>query len=734
MSEWVSAGKVRMTPKGTYDSTVSYQVLDTVSNPEGTIYYVANKDVPAGTSLLNTEYWSVVIDANDGIESLDNRVESIEKNIEDLSGGSVNQHVMINPFVDGTDQALVGSLGKYRALRSVVDNENGLTVTRDSSSTSLTYGVYFYIEENKSIVGHKVYLKIGGIDCSGVVNFETLRFALSYNGTTIDSSRVNLSKNTNEYENIIEINSETNQFTLLLIPGQEVNNGEFFKINYIQWIDLTEIFGNGYEPSISTFKSVYGDNIPFDYLIPNYTNDMMATKSMLWRVQRHPILCVSTYRNEFRTDATEYYYAVSYDGRSFYEIKDSRGFASDGLASTDAQPIELNDGLLIVCTSYHMNAGANDEDETYDFKAVFTNDFKSYLSTKVNLGFLEAAYEEEPYVWAPQIIKLNNKYYCVASISTGATEYGDLYFGEDSQTVKTRYLRPYYIEINISTENDELIIEPAEGASLAPLDIHLDDPNASIMDVGIFYSENRRKLCAVYKDRIYNIVNICESDNGDIDGTFTDVYNYLGNMAYTEAGYFTKIGGNEYVYICNYFSRPIVLRHSLYPYYTTKDMIYGWEEVGSINSMHSFADGVDAGMRNPYPIELSQKMAQRLLEAYDIPSTIPDYKVKKSQTIPSNSVITKMSDVIYNTFGKYTEYRQKSYIPLSNTKEVNGETVNCDMCFLNDPMTVVISNSGDTDIKTPNGNSTITKTTNDADTFMITHGVVIKGTNHYVED
>ena len=448
------------------------------------------------------------------------------------------------------------------------------------------------------------------------------------------------------------------------------------------------------------------------------------------KLQRKPILCVSTYRDNFRSDTTEYYYAISYDGESFYEIKNSRGFAGTNLDSTDVQPLEINDGLLMICTAGHKNTGNNDSQATYDFKATFTKDFKTYYSSEVNLGFMDAAYSEDPYVWAPQIVKLDNKYYCIASISTQATVSGDIYYGSNSNETNTKYLRPYYIEIEINTNDDTLIITPASGASLTPLNIHLDDPNASIMDVSIMYSNSRKKLCAVYKDRIYNTVNMSESSNGKINGTFNDVYTYLGNIAYTEAGYLTSIGGCEYIYICNYLGRPIVLRHSLYPYNTPKDIIQGWKEVGSINSMHSFNDGTDAGMRNPYPIELSLEMAQKLFEVYDVPTTIPRYEVKKRLVINKddaiNKIITKVSDVIYNTFGKYTEYREKTYIPVSNTKIISEEEVNCDMCFLNEPTNIVINKTGNTTIKTPNGNITITKNTNSNDVFLITQGTAIK--------
>ena len=64
MSEWKTAGKVRMTPKGEWNSTVPYSILDTVYNEDKTNYYIAKKAVPAGVVLTNNEYWDVIIDVD----------------------------------------------------------------------------------------------------------------------------------------------------------------------------------------------------------------------------------------------------------------------------------------------------------------------------------------------------------------------------------------------------------------------------------------------------------------------------------------------------------------------------------------------------------------------------------------------------------------------------------------------------------------------------------------------
>lgn len=82
MTEWVSAGKVRMTPKGIHDPTNTYNVLDLVSNTEQNIYYIAKQDVPANVQVTNTTYWGIVADMSDCLPDF---LESIAPNYEDMT-------------------------------------------------------------------------------------------------------------------------------------------------------------------------------------------------------------------------------------------------------------------------------------------------------------------------------------------------------------------------------------------------------------------------------------------------------------------------------------------------------------------------------------------------------------------------------------------------------------------------------------------------------------------------
>lgn len=75
----------RYMPKfmGTYDPTTAYEALSVVDNGAGTTY-VANKPVPAGTSLTDTNYWAVYGASSGAILDLQNRMSLAENDITNL--------------------------------------------------------------------------------------------------------------------------------------------------------------------------------------------------------------------------------------------------------------------------------------------------------------------------------------------------------------------------------------------------------------------------------------------------------------------------------------------------------------------------------------------------------------------------------------------------------------------------------------------------------------------------
>lgn len=102
MSEWKTAGKVRMTPKGVHDSTIAYNILDLVSNEDHTMYYIAKQDVPANTLLTNTDYWDVVTDVSeipDQISEIEDDVTELKSDIsqEEKRLGEYDKGIFVHP-------------------------------------------------------------------------------------------------------------------------------------------------------------------------------------------------------------------------------------------------------------------------------------------------------------------------------------------------------------------------------------------------------------------------------------------------------------------------------------------------------------------------------------------------------------------------------------------------------------------------------------------------------------
>ena len=94
MSTWQTVGKVRMTPRGVYDSTVAYEILDLVSNSDETTFYIAKQAVPAGTALTNTNYWVVMADVSEAVENAEDILSYIADAYSTSSAYSVGDYVI----------------------------------------------------------------------------------------------------------------------------------------------------------------------------------------------------------------------------------------------------------------------------------------------------------------------------------------------------------------------------------------------------------------------------------------------------------------------------------------------------------------------------------------------------------------------------------------------------------------------------------------------------------------
>ena len=179
-----------------------------------------------------------------------------------LRAGNFNQHIHVSPMVIGS------RLGEWRSARATLTsfNTNGIKVARNSSSSTISYGMTTNVEDTGAAnnANHKIYFKVSGANKSGATHFQNFRMVPYANGSTA-SGTINFDVDANgNYETIVQYSSNVDTFMFLLIPSTSPSNGEYFTVDYVQFIDLTDIFGAGLEPSISQFTKMFND-FPYNY-------------------------------------------------------------------------------------------------------------------------------------------------------------------------------------------------------------------------------------------------------------------------------------------------------------------------------------------------------------------------------------------------------------------------------------------------------------------------------------
>ena len=133
MSEWVSAGKVRMTTKGIHDSNISYKILDLVSNSGKSAFYIAKQDVPAGTALTNTEYWENILNTGE-VTSVAGKTGAVTLDADDVSYDATSQYeegtvghefANVQERVDEIESSALSAYSTDTASGSVVQFDDG---------------------------------------------------------------------------------------------------------------------------------------------------------------------------------------------------------------------------------------------------------------------------------------------------------------------------------------------------------------------------------------------------------------------------------------------------------------------------------------------------------------------------------------------------------------------------------------------------------------------------------
>ena len=124
----------RYMPKfmGTYDATTAYEALSVVDNGSGTTY-VANKPVPAGTALNNTEYWSVYGASSGAILDLQNRMSTAEQDIIDLAAAFAQYHGNL---------VIVGRNCKYTSIGAAISAVRSDVSLSNPYCIAIMSGVY----------------------------------------------------------------------------------------------------------------------------------------------------------------------------------------------------------------------------------------------------------------------------------------------------------------------------------------------------------------------------------------------------------------------------------------------------------------------------------------------------------------------------------------------------------------------------------------------------------------
>lgn len=79
MPVWDTIGKVRMTPKGEFNSSNTYDILDVVMNSTMNKLYIAKQDVPTDSNLNDTTYWIKILDVSDAMITLGDSIATLQE-------------------------------------------------------------------------------------------------------------------------------------------------------------------------------------------------------------------------------------------------------------------------------------------------------------------------------------------------------------------------------------------------------------------------------------------------------------------------------------------------------------------------------------------------------------------------------------------------------------------------------------------------------------------------------
>lgn len=150
----------------------------------------------------------------------------------------------------------VGSATEYGTLIGnrctlAVDGNGVCTATSTGESSTLRIFIYLLDVSNIKVNGHKLYVRIDGLDTSHITNLTSVSVTAHRTGGSI-----NVTKTGSEV--ILEPTADCNVITLYFNASATIPQTDYATFTGLQIIDLTEMFGVGFEPTAEEFKSVYG--------------------------------------------------------------------------------------------------------------------------------------------------------------------------------------------------------------------------------------------------------------------------------------------------------------------------------------------------------------------------------------------------------------------------------------------------------------------------------------------
>lgn len=267
MAEWKTAGKVRMTPKGEYDSTEAYEVLDMVLNDTGTKFYVAKQAVPAGTALTNTEYWTVVSDVQGAVDAAETAAQEVSRFEQNLSGikSKSGRLVYIDDALDGLEPVSVSSGGaiygkNFGMLNAISYTGYGVTFTVDANDPNT-------VTISGTANGANAYTDGSITTQTARINVPAGTYCMRVFSDDLNDQTINFYVNDVTASRVLYIGPANTPTTLTF--NQETQLGVRFQVPINNTVDATLHFYFGvveteeYEPYYAASETMHGHSTVF---------------------------------------------------------------------------------------------------------------------------------------------------------------------------------------------------------------------------------------------------------------------------------------------------------------------------------------------------------------------------------------------------------------------------------------------------------------------------------------